>query len=81
MMVFFVKRRGFSKRKIQHTRVFFAKVPKIDALGFVTKDSGDVILVRFNDIFIMYHMYPLNPSIVHLVALSMAHHLLMHRDI
>ena len=43
--------------------VFSVKVPEIDALGFVTKDSGDVILVRFNDIFNMYHMYPLNPSI------------------
>ena len=56
--------------------VFHAKVPEIDGLGFVTKDSEDVIVLRFNDIFNMYHMYALHPSIVRLVALSMAHQIL-----
>ena len=49
--------------------VFSAKVPEIDALGFVTKDSEDVLLLRFNDIFNIYHMYALHPSIVRLVPL------------
>ena len=51
--------------------VFIAKVPK--RLGFVTEDGADLLFVRFDDIFRMFHMLPLHPSMVRLVALKLAH--------
>ena len=43
-------------------------------MGFVTEEEhGAPFFVRFDDIFRMNHMQPLHPSMVRLVALSMAH--------
>ena len=53
--------------------VFLAKVPDAERFGFVTTNSADVLIMRFDDIFRMYHMQPLHPSIFRLVALNMAH--------
>ena len=54
---------------------FIAKVPNAEQFGFVTTGVAGEIFVRFDDIFRMYHMHALHPSIVRLVALSMAHQL------
>ena len=51
--------------------VFVGMVPK--GFGFVDTYPGDVMFLRFNDIFDMYHMRRLYPTFVRLVALSMAH--------
>ena len=61
--------------------IFIAKVP--EGLGFVTEAEhggplhGDPLFVRFDDIFGVFHMHPLHPSIVRLVALRMAHQIKM----
>lgn len=51
--------------------LFTVKVP--EKVGFVTEDHGDLFHIRFNDVFDMYHMNALHPSIVRLFALSMAY--------
>jgi hypothetical protein len=51
--------------------VFVAKVPK--GMGFVDKSPGDVFFLRFDDIFDMYHLKRLHPTLVRLVALSLAY--------
>ncbi|MBI0385500.1 hypothetical protein JBE27_56830, partial [Streptomyces albiflaviniger] len=51
--------------------VFVAKVPK--GMGFVDKSPGDVFFLRFDDIFNMFHLKRLHPTLVRLVALSMAY--------
>ena len=53
------------------TKLLIAMVP--DRLGFVREEGADLLFVRFDDIFAMFHMLPLHPSIVRLVALEMAH--------
>jgi len=53
---------------------YIGKVPQ--GLGFVDKDPADLFFMRFNDIFDMFHMKALHPSMVRLVALSMAHQLI-----
>ena len=53
--------------------VIFAKVPESESLGFVTEYPAELLVVRFDDIFRMFHMQPLSPSMVRLIALSMAH--------
>ena len=55
--------------------VFITKVPDLQQFGFVTTGSADVIFVRFDDNFRMFHMHVLHPSIVRLLALSLAHQL------
>ena len=55
--------------------VFIAKVPNAEEFGFVTTGVAGEIFVRFDDIFRVYHMHALHPSIVRLVALSLAHQL------
>ena len=52
-----------------------AKVPDSEQCAFVTTSSADVIFLRFDDIFRTFHMHALHPSIVRLVALSLAHQL------
>ena len=57
-------------------QVFIAKVPK--GLGFLTEaDDADLLFLRFDDIFRMFHMLPLHPSMVRLVALKLAHQIKM----
>ena len=55
--------------------LFIAKVP--DRLGFVREDGANLLFVRFDDIFRMFHMLPLHPSMVRLVALHMAYQIKM----
>src|ERR1041384_6134429 len=54
--------------------LFIGKVP--EGLGFVDQYPGDLFFLRFNDIFDMFHMNALHPSMVRLVALSLAHQLI-----
>src|SRR4051812_40794976 len=49
--------------------VFTAKVP--EGQGFVACDIGRVIFLRFDDIFAMFHLFPLHYTFVRLFALSM----------
>ena len=49
--------------------VFTAKVP--EGKGFVACDIGRVIFLRFDDIFAMFHLFPLHYTFVRLFALSM----------
>ena len=55
--------------------VLMAKVPDSEQCAFVTTGSADVIFLRFDDIFRMFHMHALHPSMVRLLALSLAHQL------
>jgi hypothetical protein len=55
-------------------QVFFVRVPK--KLGFVDRSPGDVFFLRFDDIFEMFHRRCLDPTLVHLVLLSMSHQLM-----
>jgi hypothetical protein len=55
--------------------LFIANVP--ERLGFVRENGADLLFVRFDDIFAVYHSLPLHPSIVRLVALQMAHQIKM----
>ena len=55
--------------------VFIAKVPDTEKSSFVTTGIAGEIFVRFDDIFRVYHMHALHPSLVRLVALSMQHQL------
>ena len=50
--------------------LYIAKVPKI--MGFFHETPGDMLFVRFDDIFDMYHMKALHRSMVRLFVLSMA---------
>src|ERR1041385_4668095 len=54
--------------------LYMGKVP--EGLGFVDKYPGDLFFLRFNDIFDMFHMNALHPSMVRLAALSLAHQLI-----
>src|ERR1041385_5793959 len=54
--------------------LYIGKVP--EGLGFVDKYPGDLFFLRFNDIFDMFHMNALHPSMVRLAALSLAHQLI-----
>ena len=51
--------------------LFVARVPK--NMGFVDKWGGDVFFLRFDDIFSMFHLHRLHPTLVRLVTLNMAH--------
>jgi hypothetical protein len=53
--------------------LFHAKVPK--GFGFVDSFPGDVMLLRFDDLFKMYHLQRLYPTFVRLVSLRMAYDL------
>lgn len=57
--------------------VYTARVP--EDFGFLTGKWEGLIHVRFNDIFNMYHMRELSPSIVRLVALSMQYQIYVER--
>ena len=50
--------------------LFVGKVPK--GFGFVDSAPADIMFLRFEDIFKMYHQKRLHPSLVRLVALRMA---------
>jgi len=50
--------------------IYVAKVPK--GHGFVETTPGDMIFLRFDDIFSMFHVGRLHYSLVHLFVLSMA---------
>src|ERR1041385_7691493 len=54
--------------------LYMGKVP--EGLGFVDKYPGDLFFLRFNDIFDMFHMNALHPSMVRLAAQSLAHQLI-----
>ena len=45
-------------------------------MGFLDETPGDMLFVRFDDIFDMYHMKALHRSMVRLFVLSMAHRLI-----
>jgi hypothetical protein len=51
--------------------VFTAKVP--EGLAFVDKSPGDLLFVRFDELFDMYHMRWLYPSLVRLFAVYQAY--------
>jgi len=53
--------------------LYAAKVPK--GFGFVDSFPGDVMFLRFDDIFDMYHLKRLYPTFVRLVALRLAYYL------
>lgn len=61
------------KEKNPTLPVLVAKVPS--TVGFVTEGNADKIIVRFDDIFRMFHMQSLHSSIVRLLTLSLAHQL------
>ena len=46
--------------------VFVGRVPK--GLGFVDTSPGDVLILRFDDVFDMFHMKRLYPTFVRLVG-------------
>jgi hypothetical protein len=54
--------------------IFTVKVP--EGLGFVEEHPTDVLFLRFDDIFNMFHMKRLHPTMVRLFALNMAHHVM-----
>ena len=54
--------------------VFVVKVPK--GMGFLDKSPAEVFFIRFDDIFNMFHLKRLHPTLVRLVALSMAHQII-----
>ena len=54
--------------------LYIAKVPKL--MGFLHETPGDMLFVRFDDIFDMYHMKALHRSMVRLFVLSMARQLI-----
>ena len=75
MSLFFLWRQNFSRKK-QTYPVFIAKVSK--GLGFLTEaDDANLLFLRFDDIFRMFHMLPLHLSMVCLVALKLAHQIKM----
>ena len=51
--------------------LFVAKVPK--GMGVVKESPADLIFLRFDDIFNMFHLKRFHPTLVCLVALSMAY--------
>ena len=61
------------KEKYPALPVLVAKVPS--TVGFVTEGNASKIIVRFDDIFRMFHMKSLHSSIVRLFTLSLAHQL------
>ena len=52
--------------------VFIAKVPV--GMGFIDYKPAYVFFLRFDDLFGMFHLKRLNPSLVHLFVLSEAYH-------
>ena len=50
--------------------VFMAKVPL--NMGFITTLPADMIILRFSEIFNLFHLYRLDHSLVRLFSLSMA---------
>lgn len=50
--------------------VFIAKVPK--GLGFIESTGADMIVLRFSDIFDVFHVNPLHHSFVRLFSLNLA---------
>ena len=54
--------------------LFPGKVPM--GMGFVDIYPGDVFFVRYSDIFDMFHMKPLPPSMVRLFVLNLAQQLI-----
>ena len=72
--ILFMEKRLLQERDPTYP-VIIAKVPDVERFGFVTTGVAAEIFLRFDDIFRMFHMQPLHPSIVRLVALSMAHQL------
>jgi hypothetical protein len=54
--------------------VFVVKVPK--GMGFLDKEPTEVFFLRFDDIFNMFHLKRLHPTLVCLVGLSMAYQII-----
>ena len=63
-----IERRRLREKDLAYP-VFTAKVP--EEKGFVACDIGRVIFLRFDDIFAMFHLFPLHYTFVRLFALSM----------
>ena len=51
--------------------VYVVKVPR--ALGFVDTNPAEVFFIRYEDVFMVFHLGRLDPSVVRLVLLNMAH--------
>jgi hypothetical protein len=51
--------------------LYVAKVPK--GLGFVVTPPGEFMFLRFDDLFSMFHLHRLHPTVVRLVTLRMAY--------
>ena len=57
--------------------VFTVKVPT--DFGFVTAYPADLLFIRYEDIFALFHMHALDRNLVRLVSLSMAHDIIVEK--
>ena len=64
-----IERRLLAEKDPSHP-VFVVKVPR--GLGFVDNVPADLFFLRFDDIFNMFHLYPLHYTMVRLFSLSLA---------
>uniref|UniRef100_A0ACD5YPA0 Uncharacterized protein n=1 Tax=Avena sativa TaxID=4498 RepID=A0ACD5YPA0_AVESA len=64
-----IERRLLSEKDPSHL-VFVVKVPP--GLGFIDNAPADLFFLRFDDIFNMFHLYPLHYTMVRLFSLSLA---------
>ena len=64
-----IERRLLLEKDPSHP-VFVVKVPP--GLGFVDNAPADLFFLRFDDIFNMFHLYPLHYTMVRLFSLSLA---------
>ena len=55
--------------------VFIAKVPK--GLGFIESTSADMMVLRFSDIFDLFHVNALHHSFVRLFSLNLARQIIL----
>jgi hypothetical protein len=55
--------------------VLTAKVPT--GCGFVTTYPADLMFIRYEDIFGLFHIYQLDQNLVRMVSLSMVHDIVM----
>src|SRR3954470_24128041 len=68
-VVLTIERRLISEKDPSHP-VFVVKVPP--GLGFIDNAPMDMFFLQFDDIFNMFHLYPLHYTMVRLFSLSLA---------
>jgi hypothetical protein len=66
--VLYMEKRRLSEKDVAYP-VFVAKVP--EGRGFVDSTIGRMIILRFDDIFAMFNLYPLHYTFIRLFSLSM----------